>query len=165
MRWLLWLGIFAAALASAVIGIFVVLPFGLVVHELVILPLALLVGGLLAGAGASWAGTRLDSGPTRPRLPAVVAVSESVAAALASIVVALSAADARQPAQLLPPPGVVGIAAGLTLALAAGLAAMRFREPRGVGAQTRMFVTLLAVAVLSVPATIVVAALFGLTGA
>ena len=61
MRLLLWLGIFAAALASAVIGIFVVLPFGLVVHELVILPLALLIGGLFASAGASWAGTRLDS--------------------------------------------------------------------------------------------------------
>src|SRR5688572_11500350 len=143
MRWLLWLGIFAAALASAVIGIFVVLPFGLVVHELVILLLALLVGGLLAGVGASWAGTRLVSGPTRPHLLAVVAASEGVAAVLALIAVAISIADAARPAQLLPPPGLVGSAAGLVLALAATLAALRFREPRGAGRQTRMLAVLL----------------------
>jgi arsenical pump membrane protein len=165
MRLLLWAGIFAAALAGAVIGIFVVLPFGLAVHELVILPLAMLVGGLLAGAGASWAGARLDSGPTRPRLLAVVAVAEGLAALLALIIEALAAADAARPAQLLPPPGVVGIAAGLALALAASLAALRLREGRGAGGQARLFAALLGLAVLSIPATIAVAALFGLTGA
>ena len=165
MRFLLWLGIFAAALASAVIGIFVVLPFGLVVHELVILPLALLVGALLAGVGASWAGTRLDSGPTRPRLLAVVAVAESLAVLLSLIVVALTAADATQPAQLLPPPGVVGIVGSLVLALAASLAALRLREPRGASSQARLLAALLGLAVLSVPTTIAVASLFGLTGA
>jgi hypothetical protein len=165
MRLLLWFGIFAAALASAVIGIFVVLPFGLIVHELVILPLALLVGGLLAGAGASWAGTRLGSEPTRPHLLAVVAAAESVAAVLALLIVAIAVADAARPAQLLPPPGAMGIAAALALAIAASLAALRFREPRGAGSQTRLLSALLALAVLSIPATIVVAALFGLTGA
>ena len=165
MRVLLWLGIFAAALAGAVIGIFVVLPFGLVVHELVILPLALLVGGLLAGMGASWAGARLGAGPTRPRLLAVVAVAEAVAALLALGLDGLAAADAARPAQLLPPPGVVGGAAALLLALAADLAALRLREPRDAGSQTRRFAALLALAILSVPATIVVAALLGLAGA
>jgi hypothetical protein len=164
VRLLLWLGIFAAALASAVIGIFVVLPFGLVVHELVVLPLALFVGGLFASAGASWAGTRLDSGPTRPRLPAVVAVAESLAVLLSLIVVALTAADAAQPAQLLPPPGVLGIAGSLALALAASLAALHFREPRGAS-QARLLAALLGLAMLSIPATIVVASLFRLTGA
>jgi hypothetical protein len=165
MRLLLWLGVFAAALAGAVIGIFVVLPFGLVVHELVILPLALLVGGLLAGAGAGWAGTRLDRGPTRPQLLAVVAVAEGMAALLALALIALAVADSARPAQLLPPPGVVGSAAALVLALAASLAALRFREPRGAGSQTRLLAALLALAILSIPATIAVAALLGLTGA
>ena len=165
MRLLLWLGIFVAALAGAIIGLFVVLPFGLVVHELVILPLALLVGGLLAGTAASWAGGRLGSGPTRPRLLAVVAVTEVVAALLALVLDTLAAADAARPAQLLPPPGAVGIAAGLALALAATLAATRFREGRDAGGQARLIGGLLALAVLSIPATIAMASLFGLTGA
>jgi hypothetical protein len=165
MRLLLWLGIFVAALAGAIIGVFVVLPFGLVVHDLVILPLALLVGGLLAGIAASWAGARLGSGPTRPRLLAVVAVTEGVAALLALALDALAAADAAQPAQLMPPPGIVGIVAGLALALAASLAATRLREARDAGGQARLIGGLLALAILSVPATIVVASLFGLTGA
>jgi hypothetical protein len=165
MRLLIWLGIFVAALAGAVIGIFVVLPFGLVVHELVIVPLALLVGGLLAGIAASWAGARLGSGPTRPRLLAVVAVTEGVAALLALALDALAVADAARPAQLLPPPGVVGSAASLALALAASTAAARLHERRDAGSQARLIGGLLALAVLSVPATIAVAWLFGLTGA
>jgi hypothetical protein len=165
MRLLRWFGIFAAALAGAVIGVFLVLPFGLVVHELVILPLALLSGGLLAGIGASWAGTWLGSEPTRPRLLMVVAVAEGVAALLALGLAALAIADAGQPAQLMPPPGVVGIAAGLLPALGASLAASRFCEARGAGGQARLIAVLLALAVVSVPVAIAVAALFGLTGA
>jgi hypothetical protein len=165
MRLLVWLAIFTAALASAVIGIFVVLPFGLVVHELVILPLAALVGGLLASAGAIWAGARLMAGPTWPRPLAVVVATESVAAMLALLIVALAAVDAPRPAQLLPPPSAIGMAAALALALAASMAALRFREPRGAGSQARLLVMLLGLAVVSLPATIAVAALLGLTGA
>jgi hypothetical protein len=165
MRLLLWLGMFAAALAGAIIGIFIVLPFGLVVDELVIMPLALLVGGLLAGVGASWAGGWLDRGATRPRLLPVVAVAEGVAALLALGLDAVALADAARPAQLLPPPGVVGIVASLLLALAASLSAAGLREQRQAGGQARLIAALLGLAVVSVPATIVVAALLGLTGA
>ena len=46
--WVTWAGAFAAALTGAALGIFVVLPLGLVVDGSVIVPLALFEGALLA---------------------------------------------------------------------------------------------------------------------
>jgi hypothetical protein len=166
MRALKWFGTYIAALAGGIIGTFLVLPFGLVVHELVILPLALLLGALLAAIGASWAASQLASDQTRMRLLPVVASAEIGAALAALILAALYFVDAAQPASLLPPPGTIGIAASLVLALDVTLAAGRFRgTQRETVGQGRLTALLLVVALVGVPAVIVVAALFGLAGA
>jgi hypothetical protein len=157
---------YVAALACSTIGIFLVLPFGLVVHELVILPLALLVGALLAAIGASWAASQLASDQTRTRLQPVVAFAEAGAVLVALMLIIMSIGDATRPENVLPPPGTIGIAVSLVLALDVTLAAWRFRGTQSETAgQGRLMALLLAVAVVCIPLVIVVASLFGLTGA
>jgi hypothetical protein len=166
MRLLKRFATYVAALAGAIIGIFLVLPFGLVVHELVIMPLALLVGGLLASVGASWAASQLARDQTRTRLLPVVAFAEAGAALAALMFAVIYTGDAARPENVLPTPGVIGIAASLVLALDVTLAAWRFRGTQSeTASQGRLMALLLAVAVVSVPVVIVVASLFGLTGA
>jgi hypothetical protein len=155
-----------AALAGAIIGMFAVLPLGLVVHELVILPLALFVGALFAALGASWAASQLARDKTHTRLLPVVIYAEAGALIAAMIIVVLYLADARRPVNTFPPPGVIAIAVSLALALDVSLAARRFRAAPSEGrSQTRLALTLLAVAVVGVPLVIMIASLFGLTGA
>jgi len=166
MRLFRWLATFMAALAAGIIGVFVVLPFGLVVHELVILPLALLIGALFSALGASWASSLLARDQTRARIVPVLVAAAIGAALIALILALLYVADATRPANILPPPGVQGLAASLALAFATTLAAGRFRgTQRETASQGRLMAALIVVAVISVPAVIFVAALLGLTGA
>ncbi|HEX5690147.1 MAG TPA: hypothetical protein VFX76_09100 [Roseiflexaceae bacterium] len=166
MRALKLVAIYLAALAGAIIGIFAVLTLGLIAHELVILPLALFVGALLSSVGAAWAAGQLSSDGTRTRLLPVVIYAEVGALMAALIIIGLYLADAARPANLLPPPGLIGLAVSLALALDVSLAARRFRAaPSEAGQQRRLSLALLALALVSVPLVLVVASLFGLTGA
>jgi len=166
MQFLRWFVTFLVALACAVVGIFLMLPLGLVVQDAVVLPLATVVGALLAALGAGWAGTRLARDGTRTRLLPLVGATEGAAVLLALILVGLQAVEEAQPARFLPPPGVIGLVVGLLLALCASLAAWRLRTPAGAASgDVQLTLLLLGLVIVGVPGVIAIAAFFGLVGA
>ena len=156
-----WLGTALAALVGAGVGVFFVLPLGLIVVEYVIFPLALFVGAVLASRAASWVGNRLAPGTNRARLSRVAGVTLAAAAVLAALLLAGSALRLV----LLGPVFYVGLFSAVVLALAATLAAARFRSAQPASSDRRLALWLLVLAVLSVPAAIFLAWLAGLAGA
>ena len=161
MRLSFVLGIFAAALIGSAVGIFFVLPLGLIASEFVIFPLALGVSAILASVCAAWAGNFLAGNGTCTRLLWVVGVTAVVAAIIAVLV--LAGASLRL--VLLGPLIYVAIACMFALAIAAGAATWRYRSTERAAGDGRLTLGLLALAVVSVPATIFIAWLAGLTGA
>jgi hypothetical protein len=91
----------------------------------------------------------------------VVGVTEGVAAIIAVLV--LSGASLRL--VLLGPLIYVAIACACALAIAAGAATWRFRSAGMAARDGRLTLGLLALAIVSVPATVFIAWLAGLTGA
>jgi hypothetical protein len=156
-----WLGTALAALLGAAVGVFFVLPLGLIVVEYVIFPLALFVGAVLASLAAGWAGNRLAPDATRTQLLRVFGVTLAAAVVLAVLLLANSALRLV----LLGPAFYVGLISAAVLALAATVAAARFRSAQSASNDVRLTLWLLALAVLSVPAAIFFAWLAGLTGA
>jgi hypothetical protein len=156
-----WLGTALAALVGAGVGVFLVLPLGLIVVEYVIFPLALFVGAVLASLTASWVGNRLAPDATRTHLLRVLGVTLAAAAVLA----VLFLANAALRLVLLGPVFYVGVFSTAALALTATLSTARFRSPRAASSDARLTVMLLVLAVLSVPTVIFLAWLAGLTGA
>lgn len=155
------LGAFLAALVGSALGLFLVLPLGLIATEWVIFPLALGVAALFAALAAGWAANWLAAGGPRTRLAQVVVATVVVAAVMAAILLATTAF--RQ--ALLGPVGYIGLFCALALALAATLATGRFRTPERASGEVLLTVGLLALAVLLVPGVLFVAWLAGLTGA
>jgi hypothetical protein len=152
------LALFAAALGGAALGIFLVLPLGLVVVGTVVVPLALFEGALLAAVGASWAGVRvLRDQP--PQFLAVIAVTLTVGSALALVLLRAS----RLADGPLAGPGILSsLALGASAAVAAyhfGSATSDLRRGR------QLMVAALVVGVLIVPVVVGLAARAGLTGA
>jgi hypothetical protein len=166
MRVLSVLATFIAALAGSIVGMILILPLSLVVHEAVILPLALAVAALLAALSASWTGTLLTPNHTRTRLVRVVAATEAAATLVALLLIALLSIDAAMVMTILPTPAVIGGVASLVLALSATVATGHFRRSQYIaGRDAILTVAFLVLAVVSVPAVLFVASLFGLTGA
>jgi len=162
MRAWVWLATFLAGLLGGALGLLLVLPLGLVVIEWVVFPLALAVGALLAGLAAGWVGTWLAGDGTRTRLVVVVAASEVAGLALALVVLGVPAF--RQ--VILGPVIGIAIVSALVLAIVASTATMVLRRPRAEsGRDLAVTLALLALALVGVPAVVILAGLAGLTGA
>jgi hypothetical protein len=148
--------VFLATFVGACVGGLPVLPFGLVLHEAVAWPLTLGVAAAFAGLAGGW-----TAGPRVP-LPRLVLAAEAFALVLALL---YWSPIGRALDRVLQVPIAVLFADLALLALATTLAATRLR--RDVEASGRFRTTLLvaAAAVLAVPATILLATPFGLTGA
>lgn len=156
-----WVGTALSALIGGAIGIFFVLPFGLIASEFVIFPLALGVAAILASIGAGWIGNRFAADSTRTQLLAVVGVTESVAALIAVVVLVIEGLRAA----LLGPLLYLAIFCILALALAATIATWRLRSRETTSKDRVLTLGLLILAVVSVPVAIFLAWLAGLTGA
>lgn len=154
-------GTFVSALIGSTLGIFLVLPFGLIASEFVIFPLALAVSAILGSICAAWAGNFLAGDGTRTRLLQVVGVTEGIAAIIALAI--LGGVSLRL--VLLGPLINVALVCTAALALAACVATWGFRSAERDPREGRLTLGLLALAAVSVPATIFIAWLAGLTGA
>jgi hypothetical protein len=156
-----WIGTGLGALLGSAVGIFFVLPFGLIASEFVIFPLALGVAAILASLAAGWAGNWLASGRTRADLLRVVGVTELAATILAVGGLANSALRLV----LLGPVIYVGLFCVLVLALTATAACWRFRTTKRAQSDGLITLGLLALAVVGVPVVVSLAWLVGLAGA
>ena len=156
-----WVGTSLAALIGSAVGIFFVLPLGLVVEELVIFPLALGVAAVLAALSAGWAGNWLPPHGTRTQLSRVVMVTEVVAAVIAVVVVA----NAALRVVLLGPVISIGLFCIVALALVASVSTWRFRSRERGTREGLLTMGLLTLAIVSVPVIVFLAWLAGLTGA
>jgi hypothetical protein len=123
--------------------------------------LALAVSAVFASVCAAWAGNFLARDGTRTRLLQVVGATEG--AALFVAVFVLAGASLRL--VLLGPLIYVAVTSALALAIEASVATWRLRSHGRAEGDGRLTVGLLALAVVSVPVTIFVAWLAGLTGA
>ena len=150
------LAVFVAAFAGAVAGGLPVLPFGLILHEAVAWPLTLAVAAAFAGLAAGWA-----AGPRVP-LPRLVLAAEAVALVLALLY--WSPLGRILDSALQVPIAVLSAHLAL-LALAVTIAATRLRAAAETPARVRTTLLVIAAALLAVPATILLATPFGLTGA
>ncbi len=83
MQLLFRFGTLVAAWLGSTIGLFLVLPLGLIVIEWLIFPLALAVAALLAALSAGWAATFLARDQTQTRLLPVIGVTEVAAVGIA----------------------------------------------------------------------------------
>ena len=157
-----WLGTWLAAWIGSSIGLFLILPLGLIVMEFISFPMALGFAALLAAISASWAGARLATDQTRTQLLAVVGVAEATAVAIALLF--LTSTSLRESIQ--GPWIWIGALCSFMLAFSASVATWRFREPsQGARGQGRLALILLGLAIMLVPIVIWVASRFGLTGA
>jgi hypothetical protein len=156
-----WAGTALAALLGAGVGVFFVLPLGLIVVEYVIFPLALGVGAILASLAAGWTGNRLAADRSRTLLMRVVWTTELVALVLAVIFLA----NAALRLVLLGPVFYPGLFCAIALALTATIATGRFRTRHIPANDGRLTLWLLVLAVVSVPVVIFLASLAGLAGA
>src|SRR5215204_3346122 len=128
MQPLAWIGTLAAGIVAGAIGMFLVLPLGLIAHEYLIYPMALGLSALFASIAASWISNLLSSDGTRSRLLRVVGLTEGAAVALGAIV--LLVLTFRE--SLLGPVATIGIVSCLILGVAATVAAGRSRTARGM---------------------------------
>jgi hypothetical protein len=162
MSLLFRLGTLLAAWAGSIISLFPVLLLGLVVVEWVIFPLGLVIAGLLAALSAGWAGTLLARDQTQTQLWPVIWITEVAAIGTALIFLLLVRLGAASFGPLIIPILIFS----LILALCAGVATWRFRSAKQeTKSEVKLTVGLLVLAVVSVPAVIFIASLFGLTGA
>jgi hypothetical protein len=150
-----------AALLGAAVGVFFVLPFGLIVVEYIIFPLSLAVAAVLASLAAGWVGNRLAADHTRTQLLPVVWATLAAAVVLA----VLFLANAALRLVILGPVFYPGLVCALVLALAATIAAGRFRGRQTAGGDIRLTLLLLVAAVAGVPLVVFLAWLAGLAGA
>lgn len=153
---------FLAALIGSLFGLFALLPLGLVVHSFVVFPLAFGVAALFAALSAGWAGTAMATDGTRAHLASVVIRAEIAAAILALLQIILYLSNVTLPGPLI---GVI-VVCSILLATITSAATHRSRRKQGEsGNDVRFTVMLLLAAVVLVPVVILVASLFGLTGA
>jgi hypothetical protein len=148
--------VFAAAFAGATVGGLPVLPFGLILHEAVAWPLTLAVAAAFAGLAAGWA-----AGPRVP-LPRLVLAAEAGALVLALLYWSPLGRIFDRALQI---PIAVLFAHLALLALGVTIAAARLRADAETHRRIRTTLVVIAAALLAVPATILLATPFGLTGA
>jgi hypothetical protein len=162
MSFLFRLGTLLAAWFGSIVGLFLVLPLGLIAAEWIIFPLGLAIAALLAALSAGWAGTLLARDQTQTQFWPVIWVTEAVAIGLALIFLLLVRLGTASFGPLIIPILIFS----LILALCAGTATWRFRSARqNTRRDVKLTVALLVLAVVSVPVVILIASLFGLTGA
>jgi hypothetical protein len=157
------LGIAGAAFVGGLAGGLLVLPVGLNLDDRLTWLLVFLVSGLGAALGATWAGSVLGQVQSAVRLSRVLAASE--AAALLLWLERLSPAGAALAQMVETNLAYVGssaVALAVVAVVAAGLSRTAQRNLRRL---TWTTLGTFAVVVVVVPATIVVASLFGLVGA
>jgi len=162
-----WLAVFVLALAVSVSGSLPVFALGLIVHEAVSNTLAILVQGLLAAISASWLADLFRVEGARSRLLSVVAATETAAAVLAAIYFGLNLGPASRLIRQFFPVNIFLLAAwGVILTVGACLAARHYRgSTRSRKQDAVMSVIFLGLALAVIIASLLVAALFGLTGA
>lgn len=167
MPTLAYLATAVAALLGSMVGMILVLPFGLVVSEVVIFPVAAAISALLAALCGGWAATGLAPDRSRTRLLPAVGASEVVAVLVAMLLLAyLGFSQAALPRVVAVPPLMLGTAAAVVLAVGATLAAWRFRSAEGrTPDDVRLTLVLLALGLAGVLAAFFLASLAGLTGA
>jgi hypothetical protein len=162
MHLLFRFGTVVTAWLGSAIGLVLVLPLGLIVIEWLILPLALVIAGLLAALSAGWAGIFLARDQSQTRLWPVIGLTEAMAVGVALCFLSLVRWGVADFGPLIVP----AIIFSLVLTLTATLATWRFRRSKqSLSSEIKLTVTLLALAVVSVPAVIFLASLFGLAGA
>jgi hypothetical protein len=161
------LGAVLAASIAAFAAIVLVFPFGLILDERLIYPLALSIAAVFAALAAGWTGTLLAPDRSRTRLLPAVGATFVIAVVLSiGTLLFLYWADAQRPRVFALSPFRVAAAAPIALALTAALATTRLRgTPRTTGKDLLLTVGLLALTVVSVPATIALGAAVGLAGA
>lgn len=162
MQLLFRLGTLGAAWLGSLIGLFLVLPLGLIVIEWLIFPLALVIAALLAALSAGWAGTYLASNQMQTRLVPVIGVTEIAGIGVALLFLLLVRLGLASFGPLIVPIALFS----LVLTLTATIATWRFRGPQqNSGRDAKLTVTLLVLAVVSVPVVVFLASLLGLAGA
>jgi hypothetical protein len=155
------LGTLLAAWLGSIIGLVLVLPLGLIVAEWLIFPLALVIAALLTALSAGWAGTFLARDQTQTRLLLVIGVTEAMAVGMALIFLITVRLGMASFGPLIVP----AVTFSLILTLSASIATWRFRNPKqSRSSEVKLTVTLLMLAVVSVPGVVFLASLFGLTG-
>ena len=155
-------GTFLAGFVASVVGLFFVLPFGLIASEYVIFPLAMAVAGLLAAIAAGWTGNLMAGDGTRTHLYHTAAAVEVAAAAIATVVLIAAAVTGS----LFGPWFYIALFCSVLRAIAAAAAVWRFRVPPNMaGREWARTGLLLAIAIAAVPVVIFLAWLAGLTGA
>jgi hypothetical protein len=155
-------GTFVAAWVGSLMGLFLVLPLGLIVVEWLIFPLALLIAALLAALGAGWAGTYLARDQTQTLLLPVISSTVEAAMGLALIFLLSVWVGLTSFGPLIVPV----LFFSLVLALIATFATWRFRSPQqNRRTAVRLTVTVLVLAVVSVSGIVFLASLLGLAGA
>lgn len=155
-------GTLIAAWVSSLIGLFLVLPLGLIVVEWLIFPLALVIAALLAALGAGWAGTYLARDQTQTLLLPVISTTVEMAAGLALFFLLSVWAGLTSFGPLVMPV----LFLSLVLALSATFATWRFRGPQqNRRTAVRLTATLLVLAVVGVPGVVFLASLLGLADA
>lgn len=160
LSFLRWAAVFIASLLGGFILAFPVFVTSLIVNELVSTPLALVVGGLACALSACWAGN--IGARDRSNLGRTIATAELVAAFLALVYFMLALAGTS--VNVLPFFLLLGTVA--IVALASTLAARKFRSPRpGLRRDVALTAGLLVGSYAVVIAAILIASLFGLTGA
>ena len=162
MQLLFWLGTLVAAWFGSIISLFLVLPLGLIVVEWLIFPLALGIAALLAAVSGGWAGTFLARDETQTRLLPVIGLTEAAAVGVALLFLIMVRLGLASFGPLIVP----AVIFSLILTLSASAATWRFRRPKqDTGSEVKLTVTLLVLAVVSVPGVVFLASLFGLAGA
>lgn len=162
MQLLYRLGTFVAAWVGSLIGLVLVLPLGLIVMEWLIFPLALVIAALLAALSAGWAGIYLANDQTQTRLVPVIGVTEVAGIGVALLFLLLVRLGMASFGPLVGPIALFS----LVLTLTATMATWRFRAPQqNRGGEVKLTVTLLVLAVVSVPVVVFLASLLGLAGA
>ncbi len=162
MQLLFRFGTLIAAWLGSVLGLILLLPLGLIVSEWLIFPLALVIAALLAALGAGWAGTYLARDQTQTSLLPVIGITEVAGIGVALVFLLLVKLGMASFGPLIVPIVIFS----LILTLTATITTWRFRGPKqNTRGEVKLTVTLLVLAVVSVPAVVFLASLFGLAGA
>lgn len=113
-----------AAWLGSLIGLFLVLPLGLIVIEWMVFPLALIIAAVLAGLSAGWTGTLLARDQTQTQLLPVIGCTILTGIGLAAIFLVLVQVGIANFGPLLVPIAIFS----LILSLSAAVATWRLRQ-------------------------------------
>lgn len=161
MKSIRYFTLFFAAFLGSMIGMIILIPFGLLVQKSIILPIIMLVAAIPAALAAGWVGNALDLHGQQTQLKTMVLSVEKTAVFLAIY----QFLDATFYLFRLSPPALMALAASVVLALSSVIAAVRYRQQESsIRQDVKLTLKLLAIIPI-VPCVILFATWLGLTSA